>query len=133
MRTPFTALTDYILSLSRTERVRFVTNLLLELSEAERFAVLKQVSRSLSKHEKRKLVPLLTAPSRLKKLDRWLEGLLAGNPNLTPKRAAFMAINYFRYNRRMLPFLIAYARRVKARLGMRKRRTAGQGLTDRPD
>lgn len=126
MKVSLSALADFLLSLPKTRRTRFLVDLLLELSQAERLAVLKRVAGGLSKGEKRKLLPLLTAPSRVRKLDRWLESLLTGNPDITPRQAAFMATNYFGYSTRMLPFLIVHARRVKARLRMRGKQPVEQ-------
>jgi hypothetical protein len=55
-------------------------------------------------------------------LEFWMETRIRKAPSLTPKRVAYECCYYKRVDRKMMPFLIRLAQRVKRRVVMRKRR-----------
>jgi hypothetical protein len=55
-------------------------------------------------------------------LELWMETRIKKDPSLTPKRVAYECCYYKRVDRKMMPFLIRLAQRVKRRVVMRKRR-----------
>ena len=56
------------------------------------------------------------------KVERWMEGQFRRDMNKTPSRVASTAVNYFRINSKMMPFLIKMAQRIKMRIRTRRRR-----------
>lgn len=59
--------------------------------------------------------------SKWQKIERWMEGQFRRDIVRTPRMVASMAVNYFRINSKMMPFLIKMAQRVKHRIRMRVR------------
>jgi len=59
--------------------------------------------------------------TRWSKVERWMEGQFRRDMSKTPRKTASIAINYFRINPKMLPFLIKTAQRIKLRVRARRR------------
>lgn len=59
--------------------------------------------------------------TRWSKVERWMEGQFRRDMSKTPRKTASIALNYFRINPKMLPFLIKTAQRIKLRVRARRR------------
>ncbi|WP_353684423.1 hypothetical protein V4D30_01135 [Thermodesulfovibrio sp. 3907-1M] len=123
MKVKNSALVDLILSYQEKERLYILLDILINLSEQERRALFKKVFSALPIRERKKLSTLLTgltiSNARWSRINNWMEKTLTNNFSLTPYRVAMIGMNYFRMNRKMKPFMIALARKVKARVRYR--------------
>ncbi len=69
---------------------------------------------------------LVYPESRWQRVERWMEGQFRRDMGRTPVRVARVCMNYFRVDRRMYPYLVRMARRVKNRVYMRVVRSGGR-------
>jgi hypothetical protein len=56
------------------------------------------------------------------RIESWMESRFEKDRELTPKRVAYESFYHFRVNRKMMPYLIATAQRVKRRVMARMRK-----------
>jgi hypothetical protein len=123
MKIKNSTLVDVILSYGEKERFFILSDILTSLSERERHTLFKKVFSVLPIKERKKLSNLLTGLSlsnvRWSRINSWMEKTFESNFSLTPYKVAMMGLNYFRMNRKMKPFMIALARKVKARMKYR--------------
>ncbi|WP_297211620.1 MULTISPECIES: hypothetical protein [Thermodesulfovibrio] len=100
---------EFILSLSKSDRLKIISGVFRELSETEKKEAYEVITKQYLKNE------------RLSRIDAWMESIFTKHYDYTPYKVAMMGLNYFRINRKMKPFMIAYARKVKARVRMRRK------------
>lgn len=121
------SLIDLILSLKERDRALILGGLLKEISEHERLSIFKKLLQSLSRSEIKKLHHLVStnlySKSRWKRIETWMESIFSTHYDYTPYKVAMMCLNYFRINRKMKPFVIAQARKVKKRVYYRLKRS----------
>lgn len=126
MKVNTAAVIDFLCSLSKTDRITVFKRALNQVSEDERFAVIKSCLDNFSTKNKRKLITLISSslltPTRYAAIDRWMESIFSNHFEYTPYKVAMMGLYYFKMNHKMKPFMIAYARKVKARVRMRRSR-----------
>ena len=105
-----------------TELVQSVT----EFDESLRRAFVEGLFKAFGEKERSSLVQWVCHCAYPKtkwiKVERWMEGQFRRDMNKTPSRVASTAVNYFRINSKMMPFLIKMAQRIKMRIRTRRRR-----------
>lgn len=113
-------LIDLVLSFSKKDRVSILIGILNRVSEGERLSLYKKIVPRLSISERKKHCEILSSSLISKahwvRINKWMESMFMNHYNYTPYKVAMVAMNYFRVNRKMKPFMIAHARRVKKRV-----------------
>lgn len=114
------SLIDLLLSFPKRDRVNILKGILMQLTESERVSIYEKIVHSFSKGERKKHFQIISSSliskTRWRHIDRWMETVFMNNCDYTPYKVAMMAMNYYRVNRKMKPFMIAHARRVKKRV-----------------
>lgn len=114
------SLIDLLLSFPKRDRVNILKGILMQLTESERVSIYEKIVHSFSKGERKKHFQIISSSligkTRWRHIDRWMETVFMNNYDYTPYKVAMMAMNYYRVNRKMKPFMIAHARRVKKRV-----------------
>ncbi len=94
------------------------------LSEREQKEFFKNYLASVSKRQVNKIFPLLaTVVCDTSEIEKWIQTRLKNDMTLTPRRVAYECRVYKRIDRRLNPYLLNLARRIKRRLLMRQKRS----------
>lgn len=103
-------LAGHISRLEEAYQRHFVETLFESLSEEERLKRFEWVSH------------LVYPESKWLKITNWMEKVFTQDMKKTPVAVAYMCIQFFGINPKMLPFLIKTAQRVKHRVRTKRRR-----------
>jgi hypothetical protein len=85
--------------------------------------VMKIVFGNIDEDEKSELCELvqkLVYPAGQKKIESWMESTFTGNMKLIPVKVAHTCVNVFKIKKRMLPYYISLAQKVKRRVVCRE-------------
>lgn len=102
-----------IINLSRRGRAGLIKEVMNKMDEEEKEEFFNDICKIYLKYKK---------TGNKDKIDEWMEDVFEKDINQTPKKVAQMGIYYFKVSKRLEPYFLKKAQKMKRRVLMRKRR-----------